>query len=661
MENKIRYIVGRVADGDLKLSKDSSISRTHAYLYPADDHIQIVDNKSTYGTYFVDENGSETKIDNPLELKDGQKIHFGKLDNIWVISKVEFKTTTSTISESVKRKLLKNLNVIGGSILPQWTDECTHVTMPALSVTLKVLQALVSFCPIVSPDYWDVLIQCIKNNEPIPDCENFVPNIIEQNLSKDVELYKKNPIRSKLFAGKKIIFLLTKDLNNYKNIIKAAGGTADTVQNLKTSTTTFSQKNVIVIRPSNNCPPTESQCFQKIDKVEQILKSKNLRCIPEIELGLAIMHCSLEKYCNPESSFEIYFNSIKYSEKEILAKNTVTSQNKQENTIDLPETDNLNKSLEIVSDVVLIDSEMMEVASSSTSHKRKNSSELGNASKKPSFDTSDEIVVEPNSVDYGENSEIPEISNSNKIVVEPNSVDYEEASEIPEVSRIIEIDNDETPTVSLNSFINTSQIVHEDFPELPLPGTSQEIMPPPRSSFIRKSSKRMGRISDDEDDLFNFEDSGPKKRKRVEEPIAKDLFAFEKGKSSKKSPAKKSKPASRPVAKNTVEMLPKTFSFCFEVKESSAWLSTTMIDQLKIDDIKVKDEVDGSEDTKSELMTSFNPFKVKVMNVSFRRLETSVVSNESANNSGKKNFKGFVKKRNYKPQTQVISTEPYCV
>lgn len=646
----------------MKLSADTSISRVHAYLYPADDHIQIVDDKSTYGTYLVAENGTETKIDKPLDVKEGQKIHFGKLDNIWVISKVEFKTTTSTISESVKKILLKNLKIIGGSILPQWTEECTHVTMPALSVTLKVLQALVSFCPIVSPDYWKVLIECIQNNQPIPNCENFVPKIIEQNLSKDIELYKKNPIRSKLFVGKKFIFLLTRDLNNYKNIIKAAGGTCDSVQNIKISTTIFFKKNVIVIRPSNNCPPNESQCSQKIDKVEQILKSKNLRCIPEIELGLAIMHCSLKKYCNPESSFEIFFNSIKFSEKDILAKNTVTSQSNQESTIDIQETETFNKSLEIVSDVHMIDSEMEEVASTSyTSHKRKNSTEMGNASKKPSFDSSDDIIVAPDSVDYGEIA--------NEVVEGPNSVDYGESIETPaEISSIIEdeIDIAPTNTICLSGFMNTSQIVQEDFPELALPGISQETMPPPRSSFIKRSTKRLGRASnDDDDELFNFEESGPKKRKRVEEPVAKDLFAFEKGTSSKsqqkQSQEAKTKPATRPVAKNTVEVLPKTFSFCFQVKESSNWLSTTMINQLKIDDTEIKDEVDGTEDTKSELMTTLNPFKIKVMNVSYKKLNNSVVSNESSINSGKKNFKGFVKKYNYKPQTQIVSTEPYCV
>lgn len=639
------------------MSQDTSISRTHAYLYPAKDHIKIVDNNSKYGSYLLNEDGSEQKIVEPEDLIEGQKIHFGKLDNIWIFSKVEFKTTTSTISTPDKKELLKTLNLIGGSILPQWTDECTHVTMPTLSVTIKVLQALVSFRPIVRPDYWKILIQCIQNKEPLPNCENYIPIIIEQDLNKDVELYKKNPIRSTLFAGKNFIFILTKDLNSYKNIIKSAGGTCESLQNSKIPTGIFFKKNVIVIRPSNNLPPNESQCSQGIDKIEQKLKEKNLRCIPEIEIGLAILHCSLEKYCNPETIFEIYFNPIKYSEKEILARNTVTLEStviREENSFVLPGSENLNKSVEIVSDVILIDSEMCD-RSSSISYKRKNSLELGNASKKSNFDVSVEISVEPSSVDY----DCSEINNSRS----------PEISE--EINEMDEIETAPKNPICFDGFINTSQIVHEDFHELPLPGTSQEIMPPPpaRSSFIRKASKRLGGtvLSDESDDLFNFEDNVTKKRKRIEEPVLKDLFDFENSSTSKSQPKrsqpKTSKPASRPIAKNTVEMMP-IISFCFPVKESSVWLSTTMIDQLKIDDTKIKDEIDGTgteEDTKSDLFATLNPFKIKVMNVSFKRLDVSVVNNESSINSGKKSFKGFVKKRNYKPQTQIVSTEPYCV
>lgn len=595
----------------------------HAYLYPEENHIKIVDNNSKYGTYLVDENGRETKVAEPLDVYKDQKILFGKLENIWIISKVDFNTTTSTISESVKKKLQRNLDFVGGSLLQQWTDECTHVTMPTVSVTLKVLQALVSLCPIVSPDYWNVLIESVQKNEPLPDSEKYIPEIIEKNLNKEVNLYKKNPLRSKLFVGKKIIFLLHKDLINYQNIIMSAGGTCDSAQKSKITTSTFYKKNVIVIRPSNNLPPNDSQCSQGIEKVEKLLKAKHLRCIPEIELGLAILHCSLEKYCNPESCFEIFFKPIKYSENKILARNTASYTNT------LTEEDTM----------IIPDSELDEVALNS--YKRKNSSDLGNVSKKASFDASDEIQIEPNSVDY----ELPEIN----------------IPESPEPEN--EIENDVAPkttTIVVGGFINTSQIVHEDFSDLPLPElTSQEAMPPPRSSINnRKTSKRLARTFEaDDEDLFNFEDSEPIKRQRVEEPVAKDLFAFDNSSSSKSQPKqpKTSKPASRPVAKNSVEM--PIISIRYPVQDSTAWMSTTMIDQLKIDEIKIKDE-DG--DIKPDLSLS-NPFKVKVMNISFRRLDVSVVSNESSINSGKKNFKGFVKKLNYKPQTQIVTTEPFCV
>lgn len=76
LNDRAKYTVSRNADiGDLVLVGDGSISRSHAALHPATDHVKLVDTGSKYGTYLNSNIDSNVPIakNAPVELRQNDK------------------------------------------------------------------------------------------------------------------------------------------------------------------------------------------------------------------------------------------------------------------------------------------------------------------------------------------------------------------------------------------------------------------------------------------------------------------------------------------------------------------------------------------------------------------------------------------------------------
>lgn len=70
------YTVSRTADlGDLVLTGDASISRSHATLHPDRDHVKLVDTGSKYGTFVNGNLDTNVQMERnvPAELHEHDK------------------------------------------------------------------------------------------------------------------------------------------------------------------------------------------------------------------------------------------------------------------------------------------------------------------------------------------------------------------------------------------------------------------------------------------------------------------------------------------------------------------------------------------------------------------------------------------------------------
>ncbi|XP_051861225.1 nibrin [Drosophila albomicans] len=296
--NKMVYTVGRLST-DLILSEDLSISRTHVRLcLPIADSkkpLSVIDLGSKYGTYINNDiplnKKMPAKILTPLQV--GDNIRFGALKNIWQLSQLQWITTPSSLSRSELEELQQLLQPLGAVLLPSWTNHCTHLTMDNVSVTVKLLHALLDNKPIVSMAFWRALAKFVHRvhvSEDWPQPEDFPPA-----QSEDMPSIKWNPQRTQLFARKTVVFCNRKHFDMYAPVVLKAGGTCKDL-NSGVRRQFLTKDDVIVIQ---YIPSTQSQATETIHSVQEILNQAGRRLIPDYEIGLAILHCSTHKFCNP--------------------------------------------------------------------------------------------------------------------------------------------------------------------------------------------------------------------------------------------------------------------------------------------------------------------------------------------------------------------------
>lgn len=292
--------------GDIIFPADKSISRKHATLYVNSDKVLIEDHKSTYGTYINEGILQEERIEpaKKVQLNIKDVVKFGMLGNEWTLQKLDYTTCLSTFKEGDVINIVKaQLNDLGVNISKDWQPECTHLTMPCITLTLKVVSALVYLRPIVGPSFWAQCLRCRSENLPMPDPHSFLPQIKESVLSQQANFHLE-PERSTLFQGKNFIFFSRQQLNNYKSIIQEAGGKASFLRDCKMTNAQLCATASIVVQ---YCSPRMTQDSQeaqtRIDGIVKYMASKKCRVVPESDIGLAILYVSIEKYCNPRFSF----------------------------------------------------------------------------------------------------------------------------------------------------------------------------------------------------------------------------------------------------------------------------------------------------------------------------------------------------------------------
>lgn len=648
--DKEKYIVSRVpGQGDLILTDDTSISRIHAYLYPSKDHIKIIDCGSKYGT-FINENilgNIEMKKNVPIELKNGDKIRFGGLKNMWIVDQMPFNVLTSTLSIADKELLINSLKIINGTVLETWTNDCTHITMSGIIVTLKLLQCMVAGLPIVTPQFWKKCIENLRANLDVPNHADFIPSTIEKyinDVSFDINLNRK-----RIFTGKTFVFMVYKHMAKYETIIKLANGDCYSLDQRKTRLNLLTKPNIIVVK---YIPSAQSQSHNSITNLNEYLRKKNFRVIPDCEIGLAILYCSIQKFCNPEHKLieNIDKNICQIDTPTILADDTPLLINNGSNNINntsmvVPETvqsstdvtDNDTKIIEIIDDYKL--NSIEEPTQQFIITPQKN-----DGKRKASPMNSDDSTI------------IKRVHLQESIGISGTSVsqqkDSRKSSEFltkRNISNITEINSkiEEPPITTIKNVTSKrcyNLLDNDNSNDDELFAFGAETFPKKKSKLLTTNNRTVGDANNGNDDLlFSFENSSKicsQTNKNVQSvSLSKSDNVLQKATSNSK--ILRPQLLVKPIGINFDGWLSKTFKKELTINNENE--SDSIIIPKKDEDELNYDEVDSTKKWIEDIKDKFE-IKIKVLNLIARTSINNSTEDAGQDNFGKiKNFKAFVK------------------
>ncbi len=283
-----------------------------------------------------------------VQLKDGDTIRFGYIDFTWKLEKVEIVVVTSTLNVAEKNNLQKDVSTLGGKLIDQWSDTCTHLVVKNLTLTVKVLQGLCHAIPIIKPEYFRAMLASIRSNGTLPKVETYQPQIVERVVGGSASSLIPNIDRKRLFVGKTFVFMNSKQMETFDGIIKCGMGECSSLDTKKWQKRSLIKPGVIVINDTSSS--TQSQVAeQTANELNDFLRSKGSRMVPASEISLAVLHVSLEKFCNPNYKLKDNFASKSRAvPSTLLADNTPVNENGSGtsiNSINVPETVNQSNTL----------------------------------------------------------------------------------------------------------------------------------------------------------------------------------------------------------------------------------------------------------------------------------------------------------------------------
>ncbi|XP_070604122.1 nibrin isoform X2 [Erythrolamprus reginae] len=305
----VEYVVGRKNCGIL-IPNDASISRSHAVLSVTHPQVNlsqsssfpelILKDTSKYCTFV---NGEELH-NATRKLNTGDRITFGVYQSNYRVEYEPLIVCSSCLNVSQKNTLNKNILQLGGHVVNEWNEECTHLVMVLVKVTVKTICALICGRPIMKPEYFDELVKAIQAKQELPLPERFFPRVDEPSIENENIDLTKCPRRRTIFRGKKIMFLSAKQHAKLSSAIKLGGGEARLLTDKTEDAAALITSNTCVIEVGSTNSQLSGSTLDKkwIDNITAALQRKNYRTISEAEIGLAVIFVSTEKYCNPQIS-----------------------------------------------------------------------------------------------------------------------------------------------------------------------------------------------------------------------------------------------------------------------------------------------------------------------------------------------------------------------
>lgn len=305
MPNK-EITIGRSVDAQVcnfAIPDDPSISRKHATISVSDNELFLQDMGSRYGTS-INDFTSKVETGPKIKLNNKDTVKFGKMSSVWKVHEIRFITCTSTLKGENLQNLKACLAKLGGLLKNEWDESCAYLTMPAITLTIKVVLALAQGSHIVTTDFWNKCLDAITNQTLLPNPSNYAPQVVESTLNQENVSFLPNDVRKTLFCGKSVVFFSRRQFDMYKPVLVKCSATPLLLSETKMTKSSLCEPNVIVIQynMTNTSQETQAQRDQ-INDIINYMKNNGKRVIADAEIGLAILYCSTEKYCNPGFNF----------------------------------------------------------------------------------------------------------------------------------------------------------------------------------------------------------------------------------------------------------------------------------------------------------------------------------------------------------------------
>ena len=198
------YSVGR-KDTDLVVTNDKSISRNHAQVTHAPDGLTLMDTGSKFGTHV---NGTKLTANEPCALAAGDKVILGTTH--FTVHRRQLVFCASTLSSPEdKEELTRSTAALGAILADKWSSEVTHLIMPTVTFTPKLLSALAQCRPVVSLQWLRLALARTKPAQPLPDANepSVVPAHSSASQSFPPDLVAVQPARQALFTGRRFVWL----------------------------------------------------------------------------------------------------------------------------------------------------------------------------------------------------------------------------------------------------------------------------------------------------------------------------------------------------------------------------------------------------------------------------------------------------------------------
>uniref|UniRef100_A0A8C5T7M4 Nibrin n=1 Tax=Malurus cyaneus samueli TaxID=2593467 RepID=A0A8C5T7M4_9PASS len=302
----IEYVVGR-KNCTILIQDDQSISRNHAVLtvdQPETSSSQslsvpvlTVRDTSKYGTFV---NGAKLN-GSSKSLQSGDRINFGVFESKFRVEYEPLVVCSSCLDVAQKTALNQAIQKLGGLAVNEWTKDCTHLVMVSVKVTVKTICALICARPIIKPEFFAELIRAIQSRQQLPNHESFYPPVDEPSIGTEKLDLSEHHEREKIFSGKTFVFLTAKQHKKLSPAVVLGGGEVKLMtEGRKEMPLLLSPEVCVVDADLTNSQLSGSDSVRNwTDSILTVLESKNLRAIPEAEIGLAVIFMSTEKYCNP--------------------------------------------------------------------------------------------------------------------------------------------------------------------------------------------------------------------------------------------------------------------------------------------------------------------------------------------------------------------------
>ncbi|XP_043921324.1 nibrin [Protopterus annectens] len=303
----VEYDIGR-KNCSVILQDDPSISRTHAVLSVSHSTANLghvsslpvltVKDKSKYGT-FVDKVRLQTEV--PKTLNAGDIVTFGVYNSKFRVEYEPLVLCSSCLDGPGKTALSQTVQQLGGHIVNNWTDSCTHLVMTTLKVAIKTICAFISARPILKPDYFTELLRAIQAKKQLPSCESFLPPLDEPSLNPEDVDTSVRPERKTIFRGKTFLFMNAKQFKKLSPAIILGGGEAKLLDEGSKDTSLLETACVVEVGCTNSQLSVSETTKKWTESIMAALQRKALRAISEAEIGLAVICMSTDVYCNPRS------------------------------------------------------------------------------------------------------------------------------------------------------------------------------------------------------------------------------------------------------------------------------------------------------------------------------------------------------------------------